>query len=159
MRAAVLWLYLLALIVWLGETVFLSLVVAPSIFASFPVEEAGRVMSALFPAYYRVGAVCGVVLVVAALALWRWTAAGGGRWGLSAALAAIMLAAVLYAGLAIQPRVRELRDQRHRPDAPADVEIEFDRLHRLSVQLNGVVLAGGLVLSLLAALVAGRAEG
>jgi hypothetical protein len=158
MRTAVVWLYLLALVVWLGETVFLSFVVAPTLFRGFPVEEAGRVMSAIFPGYYRVGAVCGVVLVGTALFLWRSAAAGAGRWGLAASLGVVMLGAVLYAGVAIQPRVRALREQRHRPDAPAAVEGEFQRLHRLSVQLNGAVLAGGVALSVLTAIAVARAE-
>jgi hypothetical protein len=118
------------------------------LFGAFPVEEAGRVMSAIFPAYYRLGAACGVALVAAAL--WLWRSGAGGRHALAACLAALMLAAVIYAGFVLQPRVGELRTLRHRPDAPAEMESEFQRLHRLSVQLNAVVLAGGLALSVLA---------
>jgi cytochrome bd-type quinol oxidase subunit 2 len=158
MRTAVVWLYLLALIVWLGETVFLSFVVAPSIFRGFPPEEAGRVMGTIFPAYYAVGIVCGVVLVGAAVFLWRTGSAGAARWGLAAALAVVMLVCILYAGFAVQPRVRELRELRHRPDAPANVEADFQHLHGLSVQLNSVVLAGGIALSVLAAMAVRRAE-
>jgi hypothetical protein len=158
MRTTVVWLYLLALVVWLGETVFLSFVVAPSIFRGFPPEEAGRVMGTIFPAYYRVGMVCGAVLVAAAVYLWRTGVASGARWGLAAALGIVMLVCILYAGVAVQPRVRELREVRHRPDAPANVESEFQRLHGLSVQLNSVVLAGGAALSVLAAMAMRRAE-
>jgi uncharacterized membrane protein len=158
MRTTVVWLYLLALIVWLGETVFLSFVVAPSIFRGFPPDEAGRVMGAIFPAYYRVGTVCGVVLVGAAVFLWRGGVGGAARWGIATALAGVMLGCVLYAGVVVQPGVRELREMRHRPDAPANAESEFQRLHALSVRLNGVVLAGGVVLSVLAAMALGRAQ-
>lgn len=158
MRTTVVWLYLLALIVWLGETVFLSFVVAPSIFRGFPPDEAGRVMGTIFPAYYRVGTVCGAVLVAAAVFLWRTGVAGAARWGIATALAFVMLGCILYAGVVVQPRVRELREIRHRPDAPANVESEFQHLHGLSVQLNGVVLAGGMALSVLAAMALRRAD-
>lgn len=145
MRRLLSWLHLVALIVWLGETVFLSFVVAPSVFRAFPVEQAGSVMSALFPGYYAVGSVCGVILVASAFGLWRTSK--GGRWAAAGGVAALMLGAVVYAGVVVQPRVHELRAERHRPGAGAAVDAEFDRLHRMSVRLNGLVLVGGLMLS------------
>jgi uncharacterized membrane protein len=142
-------LHLLALVVWLGETIFLSFVVAPTLFGAFP-QEAGRVMSALFPWYYRVGYACGAILLVSSLALWR--SAGGGVRGLvTAGIATLMLVAVLYAGGVIQPRVRALRLEVHGPNPSATAKIEFDRLHRRSVQLNSVVLLGGLAITALTA--------
>ena len=132
-----------ALAVWLGETVFLSFVVAPTLFRQFPVHEAGGIMSALFPAYYTVGGACGVALIASTALLWR----AGTAWKVASAISAVMLVAVLYAGLALQPRVRELRLQRQAPTADAQVEAEFDTLHRRSVQLNALVLAGGIALA------------
>jgi uncharacterized membrane protein len=143
------YLHLLALVVWLGETIFLSFVVAPTLFGAFP-QEAGRLMSALFPWYYRVGYACGAILLVTSLVLWR---SGGSsvRGPLTAGIVMFMLAAVLYAGIVIQPRVRALRLEMHGPNAAAAAKQEFDRLHRRSVQLNAVVLLGGLAITALAA--------
>jgi len=42
MHAVVKWLYLLALVVWVGEVVFFSFVAAPALFRTFPVVDAGR---------------------------------------------------------------------------------------------------------------------
>ena len=142
-------LHLLALAVWLGETVFLSFVVAPTLFSTFP-QEAGRVMSALFPWYYRIGYVCGLILLVSSFALWRW-GAGGVRGPVTVGVTALMFAAVLYAGIVIQPRVKTLRLEVHGPNPTSTAKAEFDRLHRLSVQLNSVVLFGGLAITALAA--------
>ncbi len=147
MIAILQWLHLLALATWLGETVFLSFVVAPTIFRTFPTDEAGRVMSALFPNYYRLGYGCGLVLLVSAAALWRLVDGGALRWGVTAGLAAAMLVACLYAGVVIQPRVLELRAELHRTDVPTSAKAEFDQLHRRAVQLNGAVLLGNLMIA------------
>ena len=40
----------------------------------------------------------------------------------------------------------------HQADAPPAVKEEFDSLHRLAVQLNGVVLLGGVAIAVIAAL-------
>jgi hypothetical protein len=69
----------------------------------------------------------------------------------TAGIATLMLVAVLYAGGVIQPRVRALRLEVHGPNPSATAKIEFDRLHRRSVQLNSVVLLGGLAITALTA--------
>jgi uncharacterized membrane protein len=144
------WLYLLALIVWVGEVVFFSFVVAPSMFRTFPTVEAGRAVGAIFPTYYRLGYVCGTVLLVTgAIVL-----SGAGAqvwWGVSLCVVAFMLGATLYAGLVIQPRATALRPQIHEATAPQSVKDEFSRLHRLAVTLNGAVLVGGVAVSLITA--------
>ena len=150
MIALVKWLYLIALIVWLGEIVFFSFVVAPAIFRTFPVVDAGRAVGAVFPIYYRVGYVCGGALLLTSLFLLGGAAARG-WWSVNVALSGLMLAATLYAGIIIQPRATELRPQIHDAAAPPTAKEEFDRLHRLAVQLNGAVLACGVVVSIITA--------
>ena len=146
MYAFVRWLYLMSLIVWVGEVVFFSFVVAPVIFRTFPSAEAGRAVSAIFPAYYWIGYGCGVLLLGTTLILLA-TAEVRTWLGVTALLAAGMLAATVYAGTAIQPRAAALRPQIHDPAAPPSVKDEFDRLHRLAVTLNVGVLLGGLLVS------------
>jgi len=150
MQAIVKWLYLAALIVWVGEVVFFSFVVAPALFRTLPTGDAGRAVGAVFPIYYRLGSICGAVLLLTSLFLLSGAAARG-WWALNSTLAAIMLASTLYAGLVVQPRATELRPQIHDPAAPAAAKEEFDRLHRVAVQLNGVVLLGGIVASIITA--------
>lgn len=144
------WLHLMALIVWLGEMLFLSFVVAPSLFRVFPAVEAGRAVAVLFPIYYRIGYGCGVVLVLTGT-LFLARGGAGARWGASTMLAAVMLALTLYAGAVVLPRAAVLRPQIHLPNPPLAVTAEFNRVHALAVALNGVVLIGGLALSVLAA--------
>lgn len=150
MLALLKWLYLMALIVWLGEVVFFSFVGAPSVFRALPPAEAGRVVSTIFPIYYRIGYVCGAVLLIASVVV-LMSASARGWWGLTAVLTAIMLGATLYAGVIVQPRAAALRPQIHDAAAPPTIKEEFDRLHRLAVQLNVVVLLCGVVVSCITA--------
>jgi uncharacterized membrane protein len=151
-----LWAHLLALAVWLGETVFFGVVVAPALFGGLEREQAGAITALIFPGYYAVGYVCGVVLVVTGLALWHRSRPGGGLWLAAAAVAAVMLAACLFSGLVVLPDADALRARLHDPAAPDSVREQFDALHRLAVRLNGAVLIGGLAL---AGLIAARLNG
>lgn len=146
-------LYQLALSLWLGETLFLSFVVAPVLFTQLPVAQAGQVMSLLFPFYYGVACACGVVIAACGIQLWRKQRRRATFWAAGSGVALLMLAASLYAAGFIQPRLHELRPQREAGDVAAIQE--FDRLHHLSVQLNGGVAIGNLLI--LALVVQGRA--
>lgn len=155
-----LWLHVLALAAWLGETIFFSLVVAPALFGTLPVEEAGRITSLLFPGYYIVGYVSGALLVATGFALWRRSRPAGVLWLVSALIAVVSLVACLYAGVSIQPRAAALRPQLHDPAAPVEVRAEFDALHDRAVQLNVAVLIGTLAIAgLLAAQMSGGVRG
>jgi len=151
-----LWVHLLALAAWLGETIFFGAIVAPALFGGLGREQAGAVVALLFPGYYALGYVSGTLLVVTALALWRRARPAGGLWLVAALVAGLSLAACLFAGLVVLPEADALRAQLHDPAAPAAVQALFDDLHRRAVQLNGAVLVGNLVL---AALLAARLSG
>lgn len=152
----ILFLYILALAVWLGEVVFFSLVVAPQVFGNLPIAQAGVVVGLIFPTYYLVGHLSAAVVVGCALVLRGWSRPAGGLWLVAAVIAGLALVASLYAGFAVQPRISELRPQLHQPDTPAAVQAEFDDLHELAVELNGGILVATLVL---AGLLAGQLAG
>jgi hypothetical protein len=147
MTRVVVWLYCVALAVWLGQTVFFSFIVAPRLFGYLPPEQAGVAVGLIFPAYYMAGHACGAIALVAALALRRWSRPGGVRWLIAALVCAVALAASLYAGIAIQPRASSLRQALHTAETAPAVRQEFDRLHARAVQLNAVVLGSTLLLS------------
>jgi hypothetical protein len=62
-----------------------------------------------------------------------------------------MLAATLYAGLAVLPRATALRPQIHEATVLPEVKAEFDRLHTLAVRLNVLVLVCGVGVTVIAA--------
>jgi len=147
MNWLLLWVHLLALATWLGETVFFGVVVAPALFRGLSAQEAGNITALIFPGYYTTGYACGALLVATAVALWRRSRPAGGIWLLAALVAVVILAACLFAGLDVLPEADALRAQLHDPGASPTAREQFDALHRLAVRLNGVVLVGNLVLA------------
>jgi hypothetical protein len=136
-------LYLLALVVWLGEIIFFSFVVAPTVFGVLEVERAGQVTSAIFPRYYAIGMGAGGLAVACAVVLARHAATPGWWWAAGATLG-LGLAATLWAGLVVRPRTEQLRAAaRAAAVAPSD-DPAFGAAHRLAVVLNSVALLSGL---------------
>lgn len=142
-----LWVHVLALATWLGETIFFGAVVAPAVFGGLNTEQAGTVVALIFPAYYLVGYVCGALLVATALSLRQRSQPAGGLWAVAAVVAGLSLGVCLFAGLDVLPEADALRLRLHDPAAAASAKGQFDAAHRLAVQLNGVVLVGNLVLA------------
>ena len=141
------YLHLLALGAWLGETIFFGAAVAPALFGALDRVEAGNVTALIFPRYYGLGYVCGALLVATAIGLWQRTRPAGGVWAVAAVIAGLMLADCLFAGLYLLPEADALRPLLHDANAAASAQPQFDALHRLSMQLNLAVLAGHLILA------------
>jgi hypothetical protein len=131
--------YLAALGCWLGGIVFFSFFTAPEVFTHLPTAEAGQVISAIFPRYYMLGYVAGTVSLILAV---YFTAVRDPRmwWGATTVVLAIALGLTLYAGTVILPRADAIRTVIEDPNPDAARKAEFDRLHRMSVILNGAVL-------------------
>jgi H+/Cl- antiporter ClcA len=138
---------------WLGSAVFFSAVILPTLFINLEPAAAGEIAALIFPFYYRFGLACGLLLLVACVvAARRETATAGtvrGRWWAAVATVALMLLCQAYAEFVIRPDMSEIRGL-------ADAKPAFDALHRLSVRLNAVVLAGGLALAAGSGLLLGR---
>lgn len=145
--AITLFIYLLSIVCWLGGMIFFTILTAPTVFATLPTIDAGKVVAAIFPRYYLLGYIAGVIGVI--LASYFIFARGPRLWWSLAALAlAIGLGLTLYAGTAIRPRISALRAVATDPNPDAAGKAEFDQLHRASVALNG----GAMLCNLLALL-------
>ena len=141
-----LFLYLLALVCWLGGMISFVLFTG-MLFSRLPVADAGKVVSAIFPYYYIIGYVTGAITLV--LAIYFATAGRGRAWWVCAAvLLAGALALTVYAGAVVRPKIEAVRSVSEEATPDPARKAEFDTLHRLSVQLNGAVI----VLDLLALL-------
>jgi len=140
-------LYLLGLVLWVGGIVFFSFFTTPTVFTQLPKDMASLVITAIFPKYYLLGYVAGGMmtlgtlteaLLVKQLPLIR------------VVLLAVMLGCSVYAGSVVRPQVHDLKVQMKTVEEDSDLgktlKARFDGLHRRSVVLNIVVLAGGLVL-------------
>jgi hypothetical protein len=131
--------YLIAIACWLGGIVFFSFFTTRIVFASLPRPEAGVAIRALFPQYYMLGYIAGTISLVAAVYI---TAVRTPRlwWGFTTLALAIALGLTFYAGTVIRPRVEAIRGVTEEANPDPIRKAEFDKLHRMSVILNGAVL-------------------
>jgi hypothetical protein len=134
-----LFVYLLSLVCWLGAVIFFSAFVAPVIFTQLPIAEAGKVVGVIFPRYYLLGYGAGTIAMALAVHF-AISRAARGWWSGTAILLAVALALTLYAGMVVRPAVDAIRQVAEEPNPDPARKAEFDRLHRLSVTLNGSVL-------------------
>lgn len=136
--------YLLALACWIGGVVFFSFFTAPMVFTRLPIVEAGKVISAIFPRYYALGYIAGIISL--AFAIYFTTAHHSKIWWAGSTLAiAIALGITLYAGMIVRPRVDSIRTVAEEATPDPVLKAEFDHLHHLSVMLNGAVLLLNLI--------------
>lgn len=139
------YLQFLSLTIWVGGIIYLSFVVAPALFTKLPsIDEAGSVVGVILPRLHWMGVVCGVVYLACALVLAR-SFRGFGRAGALAVIA--MLVLTLVAQLGVIPRMDKLHAEMgsiERTPVSNPLRRHFDRLHVVSVRLEGGVLLLGL---------------
>lgn len=148
----VLFFYLLALVCWLGGMVVFSAVIAPVVFTTLSRPDAGRLVAAIFPRYYVLGYVCGAIALISAI----WLAVARvprASWTLAAILLAVALGCTAYAGVVVRPQVDAIRTVTEEANPDPVRHAEFDRLHHLSVMLNG----GAMLLEVIALLLSAAA--
>lgn len=135
----VLTIYLAAIGCWIGGIVFFSFFTAPTAFTVLPRPEAGQLISTIFPRYYMLGYIVGTISLVLAI---YFTAVRGPRiwWGGTAIVLAVALGITFYAGTVILPRADAIRTVTESANPDPARKAEFDKLHRMSVILNGTVL-------------------
>jgi len=131
---------------WLGAMAFFAFIVAPAAFGTLEREQAGRLVSAVFPRYYAFSAGLGVIAVMACLARPIATGWRGRDW-LPLGLAVAMLGLTLYAWMVILPAAHAARQAARQVGAATSAETgRFARLHRISSLLNGLVMIAGAML-------------
>lgn len=130
--------YLLSLVCWLGSIVFFSFFVAPVVFKTLDREKAGEIVGILFPRYYKLGYICGALILLSFLMI--------GEAGLKWCAWGIMILGSGLAGLVINPKAKILKEKlKTSPDSEKlTLEAKFKTLHSLSVKLNALVLFSGL---------------
>lgn len=146
------YLFILALVLWIGSIVFFSFLASPSIFKVLPREQAGEVVGAIFPKYHLLGY---VACAVALGALFGLRQAGAAQAiGGAMLLLALMGGLQLTMGLVVGPMVAQARDAvKTAPQGPDTERLQknFRALHGVSMVLNLTVLTLGLVLLYLVA--------
>ena len=119
----------LALALTWGGMTFFSAVMAPLVFTKLPFETAGAFIREVFPWYYLT---MGATTLVALLMLLPGSVESV-PW--PAALCALTLIGFVLARQVLMPMINRARDAEVAGDAGAGSR--FQRLHRLSVAING----------------------
>ena len=137
--------HLLSLAVWIGSIVFFSFVAAPAIFKTLPRETAGDVVGRIFPQYYKLGYVCGI------FALGTLPLISSGAMERAICLV-LMTVVTFYSAFMMGPKIRRLKNElRETTENIEQKKRQFSKLHGISMGLNMLVLATGLILLFLTA--------
>lgn len=128
-------LFLIALSTWVGTIVFQSAIVAPAVFVALETESARRFLRTLFPRFFRLGIVCGSIMIAGTVAL-GMLAGWSGRLPAIAGLSTVMLLLQIVS-LKMVPWINAARD------AGKSAATRFHVLHRRSVVLTVIVLLLG----------------
>jgi uncharacterized membrane protein len=139
----------LALVAWVGGILFFSFVVAPTVFRVLtPVSGgqhlAGDIVNQTLGRLHWIGMACGLLFLLTSMTLHKTVQ----RKEILFAL--IMLVVTAISQFSLMPRLGVLRARLSENEEPA-ARANFDRLHKLSVVMEGGVLLLGIgVLSLVA---------
>jgi hypothetical protein len=156
--AAVRYLYVLALVAWLGGMVTIGGLVAPVAFRSLeqrdPIDgraRAATLVGDVLRQFHTVSYVAGAVMLSALITM-RVVGPRPPGFGLRVTLISVMLGAAIASGLLVDPHIARLRASIAAPISTLPEtdprRVTFGRLHATSTALMGLAIAGGLLLCL-----------
>ena len=139
--------YHLAISCWLGGAALFTFLLTPILFKSYTRDVAGGIVGTLFPGYFRWGLVCGVVALLCQII-------NRGRFAVaSLIIISLMLLLTSVQAFVIEPRAVALKRtivSFETTPASDPQRVQFRKLHGLSMATNLTVIAGGVILILLA---------
>jgi len=148
--------YSLSMTFWIGSIFFFSMFAAPSIFKVLTRDQAGNVVSEIFPKYYMLSYICGAVALLSSILLiYFWSTFSSTYSIIKIASLLIMLGLAVYAGEVNRPEAykvkTEMRSYEEGSQEYAEVHKKFRHLHRISALTNGAIFIIGIALVLLSA--------
>lgn len=150
------YLYVVALVLWVGGLITAGALVAPSVFGVLQAwnQSEGRVLAGqvfgevLLRLTWLSYAMGGIMFIT--LTLHRLLGARPVKYGIRVGIMGLMLVMMMYIGFYLLPMVDALQSEVQGPmSALPDGDprrVEFDRLHGLSNMLFSITAAGGLAL-------------
>jgi hypothetical protein len=136
-----------ALGTWLGSIFYFSAAVAPGAFRVLPSQDlAGLLVEFTLRRLHTLGLVAGLLLLLASAAMALSSAGAGRRLILPVVGVVVMVILTIISQHMVIRRMNVLRREMGSVvETPKDspLRIEFDRLHRVSVQLEGSTLLIG----------------
>ncbi len=128
--------HVLALIIYLGGMIFFSFVAAPAIFLNLDREAAGKVVGVIFPKYFMIGYVASMTLLGTLLAVWREN-----LQAVKAPIAILAACVVLsfFSGMVVGERAREIKAKMYSSQeirTNDELRDRFRAIHRISTAIN-----------------------
>jgi uncharacterized membrane protein len=150
------YIYVLALVVWLGGMVAIGAVVAPTIFQTLQVVSpqegrafAGEAFKAILIRFHYVAYACGTLLLLSLVGMGLLGPRPKG-YAIRAALVALMLAIALYSGLVVLAEIDGIQAAVGTLPSRLSVEdprrLRFDQLHVLATRLMQANIVAALAL-------------
>lgn len=145
LKSLIYYFHLLSMVVWIGGIIFFSFVGAPAIFKTLAKEDAARVVRAIFPTYYIIGTICGIIAIATTLLF------GVSEYRprqIKIGILIFMIILTLFSGLYILPKSRSIKTEINSTvevETKAKLSKKFSQIHGLSMILNMIVLLGGLI--------------
>ncbi len=142
--------HLFIFVFWYGTLLYFTFIQAPILFKSLPRQLFGEVQSHLFPIYYLISYICGIILVVTYHLLHPLKDYVTQDCIKITALC-LMLLFSLVQGLWVGPKVGQLRLDRQSAEEAKDIakaetlRMEFGKAHGISSLLNLLVIIAGTV--------------
>jgi len=136
-----------ALGTWLGSIFYFSAAVAPGAFRVLPSQDlAGLLVEFTLRRLHTVGVIAGLLFLIASAAMALTSTGAGKRLVLPVAGVLVMVVLTIVSQHMVIRRMNVLRREMGSvvetpPENPR--RVEFDRLHRVSVQLEGATLLIG----------------
>lgn len=145
---------LIAIATWIGSLIFFGFVAKVAFTVLLDPHSAGLVVRGTLISLHHLGLVAGLIYFIITLALLATQGDSHPARAAELALIVAMLGLTVYSQYSILPRMEVDRnalggDVAASP-ANAPAHIHFDRLHNLSVKIEGAVLIEGLLLLVLA---------
>ena len=150
------YIYVLALVMWVGGMATAAFVVAP---ATFNVLQAWNPSTGRILAGQVFGAVLGRIYLIAYIAagimflvltLQRVLGPRPKAYGIRVGVILLMLGSTIYIAVGLTPRINSLQAQVNAPMTQLAADdarrVEFDGLHRLSTMLMSAAMVGGVCL-------------
>ncbi|NJD37767.1 MAG: DUF4149 domain-containing protein [Geobacter sp.] len=138
--------YRLLITFWVGGAALFTFVLTPTLFKTYDRDTAGTIVGVLFPGYFKVGLICGV-LALGCLLFTREK-----RWLASSLIIVAMLVVTSLQAFVIEPKAAALKKEIPSfVTTPSDHPLrqQFKKLHGLSAAGNLGVIGGGIALIIL----------
>ncbi len=135
-------LYLYAVSLWVGALFFFTAIGAPLAFKVLKKEEAGRYTGAVFPKYFGIGYVFGVLALISFYLLTRENMTLISS--INIAILLLMNLLNFINGLLIVPKAGILKAEFYRSNDRSYYD-KFLKLHAISMALNGITVILGLM--------------